>query len=179
MRILLFVFATLILVFATWASAGEETAQTAKKEKTRVGIFDSRAVAVAYASSKHIDVQYKKLKKDHDDAKAAGDKEKAARLEAEGKAGQERLHQQGFGTASVKKYLDAVKDKIPEVAKRANVDLIVSKWEVAYRADDLETVDVTDAIVKLFEPNERALKSIEGLKSHAPLDEDEIRNIKD
>jgi hypothetical protein len=140
-------------------------------------------VAVAYAHSKigqeKIGQQIKELKTDLDAAEAAGDKAKADEIRAEGKAGQERMHQQGFGTASVKKYLDAVKDEIPLVAKDAGVEVIVSKWDVTYQKPTVESVDVTDEIVKLFEPNERVLKIVQEMKKVPPMDEDDVRKIKD
>jgi hypothetical protein len=178
MRIVIFALAALVLGVSSMASAAEDSATNAEK-KVRVGVFDSRAVAVAYGSSKFLQERYQQLKKELDKAESSGDKEQAEKIKAEGKAGQERLHQQGFGTASVKKYLELVKDKIPAVAKEANVDFIVSKWEVAYQNPAVEIVDITDDLVKVFEPNERALKSIQELKKHPPLDEDVIRNMKD
>jgi hypothetical protein len=178
MRIVVFVLAVLILGVSGMASAAEESAPNAER-KIRVGVFDSRAVAVAYGSSKFLQEQYQQLKKAFDQAESSGDKERAERIKAEGKAGQERLHLQGFGTASVKKYLDLVKDKIPAVAKNARVDFIVSQWEVAYQSPAVEVVDITDDLVKGFEPNERTLKIIQDLKIHPPIDEEEIRKIKD
>jgi len=67
-------------------AAEKAAAQTAKP--LRVGTFDSRAVALAYYrkfyKSPEFTASLKKLKEDHDQAKAAGDEEKAKRLEAEG-----------------------------------------------------------------------------------------------
>ena len=182
MRIVFFVLAALILGVSGMASAAEDAAPNAEK-KVRVGVFDSRAVAIAYTHSKTGQEQLQQfvqqLKKELDQAESSGDKERAERVKAEGQAGQERLHQQGFGTASVKKYLDLVKDKIPAVAKDAKVDFIVSKWEVAYQSPALDVVDITDDLVKVFEPNERTLKILQEMKKHPPIDEEEIRKMKD
>jgi hypothetical protein len=178
MRIVFFALAALILVISGMASAAEEN-RPAAKTKSSVGLFDSRAVAVAYAASKYNQEQYNQLKKKLDQAQAAGDKAKAEQIKAEGKAGQERLHQQGFGTASVRKYLDLVKDKLPAVANDAGVDIMVSKWEIAYQNPAVETVDVTDELVNAFAPSERTLKIVQELKKHPPIDEEEIRKIKD
>jgi hypothetical protein len=177
MRIISFALAVLVLGISGMASADEPATNNVKK--VRIGVFDSRAVAVAYAHSKLLQTQYTQLKSKLDEAEAAGDKAKAEQIKAEGKAGQERLHQQGFGTASVKKYLDLVKDKIPAVAKDAQVDFIVSKWEVAYQSPTVEVVDITNDLIKVFEPNERVLKIVDELKKHPPIDEEEIRKIKD
>jgi Skp family chaperone for outer membrane proteins len=183
MRIFLFALMALVCSVSGMAAAGEEIATNSEKSKIRVGVYDSRAIAVAYTHSKagqeQFQKQFQQLKKEHDEAEKAGDKAKAEQIKAEGQAGQERLHQQGFGTASVKKYLEKVKDRIPAVAKNAKVDLVVSKWEVVYQNPAAEVVDITDDLVKVFEPDARVLKIVEEMKKQPPLDEDEIRKIKD
>ena len=58
----------------------------------RVGMFDSRAVALAYYrkfyQSPEFTARLNKLKQEHAQAKAAGDEEKAKKLEAEGRGEQ-------------------------------------------------------------------------------------------
>jgi len=182
MRFVMFVVAALILGVSGMASAAEDTAPATEK-KVRVGVFDSRAIAVAYAQSKsgqeRFQQEFRQLKKELDKAEASGDKEKAESIKAAGKAGQERLHLQGFGTASVREYLDLMKDKIPPVAKETGVDLIVSKWEVTYQGSGVEIVDITDELVNVFEPNERVLKIVQELRKTQPVNDAEIRKIKD
>jgi len=70
---------------------------------------------------------------------------------------------QCFSTASVADILEKVKDQLPKVAQEAGVDIIVSKWEIAYSNSTSEIVDVTSHLVKLFNPDEQTLKFIEGL----------------
>jgi hypothetical protein len=154
------------------------TATAAEKEKMRVGTFDSRAIAAAYAASDFNNAYVKRLKQEHDKAKAAGDKAKLAELEAEANAQQERLHQQGFGTASVADILEHVKDKLPAIAKEAGVDAIASKWDIAYRAPAAEFVDVTPLMVKPFQPNERTLRIIEDLGKRAPVPAKELKKMR-
>jgi len=161
------------------AKAADDNGQAAEKGKARVGTFDSRAVAVAYASSKFFNERLQQMKTQLAEAEAKGDKEKADQIKAQGKSLQEQMHLQGFGTASVKKYLDVVKDKLPAIAKEAHVDFIVSKWDVVYQDPAVEAVDVTEDIVKAFEPNAQTLKSIQDLIKHPPIAEEEIRKIKD
>ena len=48
--------------------------------KVRVGVFESRAIAVAYAPSKY-NTNVRDLQAEHDKAKAAGDTKKMAELE--------------------------------------------------------------------------------------------------
>lgn len=154
-------------------SAGSISAK-ARKEALRVGVFDSRAVVIAFAGS---DIHNKELKAkmvERDKAKAAGDDEKVAELEAWGKARQEKFHRQGFGTASVDDILIHIKKDLPEIAKAAGVDIIVSKWDVVYKVKGAEVVDITDQIVMPFKPTEKTLKSVKSLMKHKPLTEKEL-----
>ena len=105
-------------------------------------------------------------------AQAAGDKEKVAELEAWGPARQRALHRQGFGRVPVDDLLEPVAERLPEVAREAGVDAIV--FDCNWTGPGVEVVDVTDALVALFDPSEKTLATIEELKKHAPADLDEI-----
>jgi len=146
-----------------------ETPKKNDKTKVRIGIFDSRAVAIAYAYSEWNEVGAKiaELKK----AKAAGDTKKIQELEAWGPAHQAKLHRQGFSTAPVDDILEHIKDKLPQIAKDANVIALVSKWDKktlkCYKSAEL--IDVTDLIVAPFNPKEKQLKAIEQIKKKKPI----------
>lgn len=139
-----------------------------------VGVFDSRAVAVAYARGPLNEKALQKKMAEHKKAKKAGDTEKVKELEAWGQAMQDRIHKQGFGTVSVKGLLEHVKRDIPKVAKEARVDIIVSKWDLVYEKKGVELVDVTDLIVRGFEPDAKTLKIIKGLGKWRPYSNEEI-----
>jgi hypothetical protein len=132
-------------------------------KKFRVGTFDSRAIAIAYASS-DLNAQYlTSLRAKYEKAKAEKNEKVIKECEAEGKAQQQVLHQQGFSIASVADILDNFKAEMPKILKEADVAVIVSKWEVISKGPDVETVDITSSLVKLFNPSEKARKWIEGL----------------
>ena len=83
----------------------------------RVGTFDSRAVALAYyrkfyRSPKFV-AHLKKLREDRDQANAAGDHEKAKKLEAEGRAEQGHSHSQVFRSAPIDEIVAKIKDQLP------------------------------------------------------------------
>lgn len=71
------------------------------------------------------------------------------------------MHQQAFSITSVASILEKVKAELPKIAEEAGVDIIMSKWEVAYKNPSIEIVDVTSHLVKLFNPDERTLKTVE------------------
>lgn len=155
-------------------AAGQE-----KRTLLRVGVYDSRAVAIAYADSTYNEEQYQKLKAELDKAQARGDEEKIKAVKEQGSKSQERKHLQGFGTAPVHELLEPVKDKLPAIAAANEVDIIVSKWEFDYLAADAEVKDLTDAVVALFNPGEKQLEWIRQMKDKAPLSEKEILEHQD
>lgn len=143
----------------------------------RVGVYDSRAIAIAYGNSEHFSKILKEKQAALEQAKKDGDTDTVKEIEAWGPAHQAEAHLKAFGTAPVHDCLDCVRDQIPQVAKAAGVDVIVSKWEFDYQSPDAETVDVTVELAKLFNPNERAWKSIESLDQWKPYSAEELRRL--
>ena len=160
------------------ASLAQETGST---NKTRVGIYDSRAVAVAFAGSAAFDRWLGDLKAEHEKAKASGDQKRAAELEAEGAVRQRLLHMQGFSTAPVTNILDQIKDKLPALKEKAGVSVLLSKWDkdslARYKNADL--VDITMALVDAFSPSERQRKSAIDIQEHKPISLEQAERIKD
>jgi hypothetical protein len=168
----------LALAVGSWSLCDSVRADAPTKGTVRVGTFDSRAVAVAYFRSESFSKFLKETMKSHQEAKAAGNDAKAKQLESDMKAAQERAHFQGFGTASVANILEQIKDQLPAIAKEAGVDVLISKWDIAYQAPSVEFVDVTDRMVKPFKPNEKTLQVIQELKKHAPISPEELKKAK-
>jgi hypothetical protein len=169
----------LALVVGTWSTGRFARAEGAdgqpERARVRVGTFDSRAVAVAYTRTESFGQSVKKLMDEGKKAEAAGDQEKIKELKAAGRAGQDLIHQQGFGTASVANILDTIKDQLPDIAQKAGVDVIVSKWDITYQTPSAEFVDVTHEMIKPFKPNEKTLKIIEDLLKHPPVSAEELK----
>jgi Skp family chaperone for outer membrane proteins len=147
--------------------------------KVRVGTFDSRAIAIAYARSALFAPVMQDFKDKYEKAKAEKNEKVIKELEAEGTTQQQLLHLQGFSIGSVADILEKVKDNLPTAAQEAGVDIIVSKWEVAYKNPSIEIVDVTSHLVKLFNPDEQTLKIIEGLSKQPPISLLEALQIKE
>ena len=125
-----------LVLWATRALAGEPAAKPADA-KVRIGVYDSRAIVVAFFGSEAFKASDGKeladKKAEYDKAKAEGNQARVAELEAWGKALQIRLHKQGFSTAPVDDILKHVKDKMPEIAKSAGVGRLTVAW--ACRSD--------------------------------------------
>ena len=133
------------------------TAPAQSNTTERIGIYDSRAVAVAYAGSSFQKTKLNNLVSEQQKAKAAGDKKAIARIEAEGRAWQAQLHQQGFGTAPVDDLLAHISSELPKIQVDASVTQLISKWnepELRKHAS-AEKIDVTMKLVDAFHPSER------------------------
>lgn len=133
-------------------------------KKIRVGVYDNRAIALAYFGSEHN--IFLKKRAEHHEAQAAGDTTRAKELTAWVDRFQRQIHFQGFCRVPVDDLLLVVKDKLAEVAKSAGVDFI--GWYPDYVGAEVETVDITDELVALFNPTEDKLKQIESLKDVEP-----------
>jgi opacity protein-like surface antigen len=168
-NVLIGILAVLALAGCVIAADSEKPSAGDKKAAVVVGTFDSRAVAVAYAHSDHWKQKLQQMKKAQDEAKAAGDTKKVEELEQWGQTQQRKFHMQGFGTADVSNMLEYIKNDIPKIAKEAGVDIIVSKWDIAYQSPSAKTVDITEKIVAPFKPDEKTLVMIRDLMTKAPV----------
>ncbi|NQT25135.1 hypothetical protein HQ585_07265 [candidate division KSB1 bacterium] len=142
-------------------------------EKIRIGTFDSRCVAIAYGRTDFLKL-INGMRAELKTAKEEGNEERVAELEKLGSTYQFLMHQQGFSTGSAKNIMDSIKDKLPSVAEKNKVKLILSKWEVFYNDDSLELVDVTDEIVNLFNPDEQSLEIVKNIKGMDPVPIEQI-----
>jgi hypothetical protein len=138
----------------------EQPEEKAPAEKVRVGTFDSRAIALVYYRSDATDPHSEELEARYEKAKAAGDEERIKQLEAEFKVLQEIAHKQTFSTWPVDNILEQIQDQIPAIAKQADVEIIVCKWDIVYQKDGIEFIDVTELMVQPFKPDEEAMRII-------------------
>jgi hypothetical protein len=146
-------------------SAGPAPAATAGK--IRIGVYDPRAVAVAFVRGHGQDQTLKKLQEDLRDAETAGDAARAAEIKAKGERLQSLRHLQGFAGARVDDILATLTNRLPAIARDAGVSAIVLKPDFA--AENVELVDVTDRLVAEFKPDEQTLKVIKDLRAKPPV----------
>lgn len=149
--------------------------------KVRVGTYDSRSVAIAFAGSAPFNQWLSGLRAERAKAMAAGDQKRVAELEAEGASSQRRMHMQGFSTAPVTNILDQIKDKLPAIKEKAGVAVLVSKWDTAALAQyrDADFVDVTEALIDALNPTERQRQSALEIQKHKPISLEAAAQIKD
>lgn len=154
--------------------AGSAVAAQSQPARLRLGVYDSRAIAVAYSNSTEFRDAMKGVQAEYQKAKADKDAKKMAELEARMKLQQRRMHEQGFSTGSVAGIMSKVKDKLPDVAKKAKVQALVSKWELNYQSAEVEVVDVTDALIALFQVTDKGKEWAKGVLSQPPVPIEQI-----
>ena len=161
----------ILLVLMLGAGLAAAAAATAK---VKIGVYDSRGVAVAYARSAEFQQSMAQLMADHAKAKGAKDEKRLRELEQQGQWTQVRLHQRGFSTAGAADLLAKFRDALPGIAREAGVTLIVSKWEMPFSDPSVETIDLTEPLARLFQPDAATLKLLEDLKNSPPVPFDEL-----
>jgi len=119
------------------------------------------------------------MRAEYEKAKEAGDEKRVRELEIVGSAQQELMHKQGFSIWQVDNILQEIKEEIPEVAAQADVDVIISKWATVYQRSGVEFIDVTNLLVKLFDPNEQTLKLTKEIQQQTPIPLDELKKHQD
>lgn len=137
----------------------------------RIGVFDSRAVAIAYYNSKYSQNQqiYASLDSQMKEAKEKGDKEAISKIEREGSLRQVMMHEQGFGKGSINNITETIKDKITQLANDENLSAVVSKWELVFSSKSVELIDVTEKIVNFFEPTEQIKTMVKEMMQTEPV----------
>ncbi len=134
-------------------AASHARAQTQAPDQERLGVYDSRSVAIAYAGSQCQKAKMNDLKARYDKARQAHDAQETARLEAQGKAWQAELHRQGFGTAPVDDLLACIEGEISRIQREARVARLVSQWNEKELGAGAERIDVTSYLVDAFHPD--------------------------
>ena len=164
-----------VLLLSVLALAGNALSGTwsgAQESRLRVGTYDPRAIAVAYAPSRFNPVAQKTA--EHEAAVKAGDQKRAKELEAWGERHQRALHRMAFAGTPVHDLLAHVKEGMARVAAEQHLTLIVQRCDHA--GPEVEVVDVTDALVKLFEPSAKTLATVAEVRKQAPVDLDELEH---
>lgn len=168
----LFVFG--LAALAIWKAAPREATgaeagtQPPTQSAITIGTFDTRAVACAWGRSKAFLDWSAQLHKQGDEAKAAGDSKRIEELQKEGSGQQDRLHAQVFGNAPIDDILKRIEPDLPDLARKTGVDAISTN--VTYSAPSVQIIDITDAIVALFDPTDETLKTIEALRISPPVE---------
>ena len=175
-------FCAVMLLLAMGAlGCASNPAATPESEPVRIGVYDSRAIAVGWANTASFNAWWGALQSEYNQAKAAGDQKKIEELEAEAEARQRLQHMQAFSTAPIDDILVYIKDSLPQIQQEAGVTMLVSKWdsETLAQYPSAELVDVTMMLVDAFQPTERQRQYAIGIQTQEPIPLDEAEKIQD
>jgi hypothetical protein len=149
--------------------------------KERIGVYDSRAVAIAWTGTKSFNDSWGSLQSEYQKATKAGEQNRVDELEAEALAREQLLHLQAFSTAPVDDILAQIEDSLPGIKQNAGVTMLVSKWDKDTLAKYplAEQVDVTMMLVDAFQPDEAQRQSAIEIQKTEPIPLEEAEQIKD
>jgi len=150
-------------------------------KRDRIGIYDSRSIAVAYHGSALFKAKMGKLMEVYQMAKKNGDTELMKKCEQQGRDSQKKAHSQGFGTAPVDDILANVEDEMTALMQKHGLTQLVSKWNDAALAThkNAEHIDVTRQMIDVFDPNEKSLKYAIEIQEKEPISDTDIRKAEE
>ena len=142
----------------------------------RIGVYDSRSIAVAFAGSPRHEEQLAPAIAAMNEAKAAGDDAAIAKAGQALREGQDQMHRQGFGTAPVDEILSLYTVEIDALKAQYGLIALVSQWddETLRAYTDVEQFDMTNELIDVIGPNDRQRSSAQSVREHKPLTEAEL-----
>jgi hypothetical protein len=168
-RILVVVIAAAAMLTGVGLKAADEAPGSAAPAKLRVGIYNSRSVALAFGRSKLGVEAVGKLMAEAKQAEKAGDQKQLDGLKKQGSDLQNLRHMQVFGNAPIHDMLVQMQPVLQEQARAEKLDLIVRDIDIAFQSNSVELVDITKGLVDSCEPTKETLKVIEEMQHHQPL----------
>ncbi len=171
---------SITLFFLLVCIAGCVTRVLAESTPVAVGVYDSRAVALAHFWSDAAKEERTRLIGEAKAAKAAGQTARFAELSARLSSMQRRDHLEVFSIAPANEALAALKDKLPGLQNELGVTRLVSKWDESALAEvpPANRVDVTDRLARELCPlTKEQQKMLESVKSNPPLPLEKARAL--
>lgn len=140
----------------------------------RVGVYDSRAVALAYGRSYIIKADLRTAETEMAIAEAEGDEAKKKEIGDRMVALQKQLHEQVFSTGSIDNILKKIDSRIKKYAFDKGLDVIVNKWDTTFVAEGAEMVDITMDLVEMFKPDDTTREQALDIQTRKPVPMDQL-----
>lgn len=156
---------SLLFLFSTTHTHGQQ------KQALRLGVYDSRAVYVAWFNSPLAESPIPALQKRMKDAKERNDSKAVAACEREGLLRQAMSHERGFGTGSIRAIMTRLATQLEQIVATEKLDLVVSKWELNYAGADVVTVDITEKIIAAIGVPEKMKNIAREMENHPPVED--------
>jgi hypothetical protein len=132
-------------------------------QPVRVGTFHAQSVVVAYYRSPTWAERLKEKRVEGEAAKKANDTKKVQELNEWGGASQELAHRQVAGDAPIGNIIEALAPAFPEIARKAQVSIIVP--DLPYANASVQTVDVTEQLLDWLKASEATRKIVRELRN--------------
>ena len=171
-QLLISVIAMVAILMLASASNGAIAQKT--KAVIKIGTYDSRIVTFAWSRSDYFKQHLIKFNQQNDSADKAHDTARIKELTVGIMSYQHLLHQMVFSNGSIGIVMAIIKDKLPELAKTAGVNIIISKWELNFSDPSIEIVDLTSQVAQLFQPKENIDKMSGDISQQQPIPIDEF-----
>lgn len=135
-------------------------------QTTKVGTFNSRAVALAFYNSELWAGVLKAKHAERASAKQTGNSERALALEKWGGEQQDLAHKQVFGSAPITNILEFLSPGFPKIAKAAGVPLVAG--DVYYAESSVDRVDVTNHILDWLQASKKTRAMVKSVLEKSP-----------
>jgi hypothetical protein len=164
-----------MLISISRLSAGEVVAPT-NAGPVRIGVYDSRAIAYAWFWSKEHQADLNRQRQAIEAARTVKDTNLVARLNQAFSEQQKGIHRQVFSGEPPTEALAAIQKRLPDLQRQAGVAAVVSRWDVAtlkaYKS--AEQVDVTETLVREFNPDAKQLEVIRQIQTKPLVGVDQV-----
>jgi hypothetical protein len=137
------------LIFVIVATIAKPVYAQKKGETLKIGTYDSRVITFAWSRSDYFKHHMSKYNSQSDSARKVNDSAKIRELSVQGMSYQHLLHQMVFSTGMASSIMELIRNQLPELAKKEDVSMIVSKWELNFVNPTVEIVDLTNQIAQL------------------------------
>ncbi len=146
-----------------------------------VALYDSRAVAIAFVGSEIFAESMKEIRREYDQATAAGDGAILDRIQLMMQQRQKELHAQGFGTAPVDEILEHYCEQLPMLLEEAGAFILISKWneDALARHAGVTRIDLTVALIDLITDDPKQRRSALEILDQEPVAIEAIENHQD
>jgi hypothetical protein len=160
-----------VIASTNFCRADEVSSPLEDGKAEKVGVYDSRSIAISFAGSEKFQEILKPLIAEFNEAKAAGDTKKMEQLKAHGRGGQAKMHRQGFGTESVEDILALYPDEVQKIKQSHQLSALVSKWDSATlkKYPKAKQIDLTKELIEITKPSERQRRAAIDIQRHEPL----------
>lgn len=176
----LYAASILFIVLLAGGCAAEQDATTEHSQE-RIGIYDSRAIAIAFVGGEVFRETMNAARMEFDEATRNGDEATLARINTQMQQRQNLLHAQGFSTAAVDELLAHYSGGISTLIDEAGVATLISKWhnEALLKYPGARRIDMTESLIDLITEDPKQRKAAFEILDQDPVPLESLEDHED